>query len=89
MRGGEVEVQTRVRTNAKARDAIVARLALRVREEGRKARVMVAAADDALLADELEGRVREYADDVFRLEIGPVIAAHTGAGTGGIGYHFD
>jgi DegV family protein with EDD domain len=89
MREGEVEVQTRVRTNAKARDAIVARLALRVREEGRKARVMVAAADDALLADELEGRVREYADDVFRLEIGPVIAAHTGAGTGGIGYHFD
>jgi DegV family protein with EDD domain len=89
MREGEVEVQTRVRTNAKARDAIVARLALRVREEGRKARVMVAAADDPLLADELEGRVREYADDVFRLEIGPVIAAHTGAGTGGIGYHFD
>jgi DegV family protein with EDD domain len=89
MKAGEVEVQTRVRTNAKARDAIVERLALRVGQEGKKAQVIVAAADDKALADELEGRVREYADGIVRLEIGPVIAAHTGAGTGGIGYHFD
>jgi DegV family protein with EDD domain len=89
MRAGEVEVQTRVRTNAKAREAIVDRLALRVGQEGKKARVMVAAADDKALADELEGKVREYADDIVRLEVGPVVAAHTGAGTGGIGYHFD
>ena len=89
MRAGEVEVQARVRTNAKARQAIVDRLALRVGQEGKKARVIVAAADDEALADELEGKVREYADDIVRLEVGPVIAAHTGAGTGGIGYHFD
>jgi DegV family protein with EDD domain len=89
MRAGEVEVQTRVRTNAKAREAIVDRLAKRVAEEGKKARVMVAAADDKALADDLQGKVREYAEDIVRLEIGPVIAAHTGAGTGGIGYHFD
>jgi DegV family protein with EDD domain len=88
MRDGEVEVQTRVRTNAKARDAIVDRLAMRVEEEGKKASVIVAAADDKALADELEGRVSEYAVEIVRLEIGPVIAAHTGAGTGGIGYHF-
>ena len=89
MRAGEVEVQARVRTNAKARQAIVDRLALRVGQKGKKARVIVAAADDEALADELEGKVREYADDIVRLEVGPVIAAHTGAGTGGIGYHFD
>jgi DegV family protein with EDD domain len=89
MRAGEVEVQSRVRTNGKAREAVVDRLAMRVGQEGKKARVMVAAADDPALADELEGKVRAYAADIFRLEIGPVIAAHTGAGTGGIGYHFD
>ncbi len=89
MREGEVEVQTRVRTNAKAREAIVERLALRVGQEGKKARVIVAAADDSALADELEGKIRGYAEEIVRLEIGPVIAAHTGAGTGGIGYHFD
>ena len=89
MREGEVEVQARVRTNAKALEAIVDRLALRVGQEGKKARVMVAAADDKALADEFEGKVREYADDIVRIEVGPVIAAHTGAGTGGIGYHFD
>ena len=89
MREGEVEVETRVRTNARALEAIVDRLALRVGQESKKARVMVAAADNKALADELEGRVREYADDIVRLEVGPVIAAHTGAGTGGIGYHFD
>jgi fatty acid-binding protein DegV len=78
-----------VRTNGKAREAVVDRLAMRVGQEGKKARVMVAAADDPALADELEGKVRAYAADIFRLEIGPVIAAHTGAGTAGIGYHFD
>ena len=89
MKSGEVEVQSRVRTNVKAREAIVERLAQRVAHEGKKARVMVAAANDAELVDDLEARVRAYADTITRLEIGPVIAAHTGAGTGGIGYHFD
>ena len=86
---GEVEVQSRVRTNAGARSAIIERLARRVSEEGKKAQVMVAAANDPALVDELTARVRAYANRVTRLEVGPVIAAHTGAGTGGIGYHFD
>ena len=89
MRSGEVEVQSRVRTNAGARSAIIERLARRVSEEGKKAQVMVAAANDPALVDELTARVRAYAGRVTRLEVGPVIAAHTGAGTGGIGYHFD
>ena len=88
MREGEVEVQSRVRTNARAREAIVERLSQRVAERGSKASVMVAAADDPRLVDDLTARVEAYAADVTRIEIGPVIAAHTGAGTGGIGYHF-
>jgi DegV family protein with EDD domain len=88
MRDGEVEVQSRVRTNARARDAIVERLSQRVAERGKKASVMVAAADDPTLVEDLAVRVEPYADEVTRIEIGPVIAAHTGAGTGGIGYHF-
>jgi DegV family protein with EDD domain len=89
MEGGEVEVKSRVRTNKGARKAIIERLAQRVREEGKKAQVMVAAANDPALVDDLTGRVEAYASRVTRLEVGPVIAAHTGAGTGGIGYHFD
>jgi DegV family protein with EDD domain len=89
MQAGEVEVQSRVRTNAGARRAIIERLARRVSEEGKKAQVMVAAANDPALVEELTARVRAYASRVTRLEVGPVIAAHTGAGTGGIGYHFD
>jgi DegV family protein with EDD domain len=89
MEGGEVEVKSRVRTNKGARKAIIERLAQRVSEEGKKAQVMVAAANDPALVDDLTGRVKAYASRVTRLEVGPVIAAHTGAGTGGIGYHFD
>ena len=89
MQSGEVEVKSRVRTNKGARKAIVDRLAQRVTEEGRKAQVMVAAANDPAMVDELAARVGTYASRVTRLEVGPVIAAHTGAGTGGIGYHFD
>jgi DegV family protein with EDD domain len=89
MQSGEVEVQSRVRTNAGARKAIIGRLARRVAEEGRKAQVMVAAANDQAMVSELADRVQAYASRVTQLEVGPVIAAHTGAGTGGIGYHFD
>ncbi len=89
MREGEVEVQSRVRTNARAREAIVERLSRQVAERGKRASVMVAAADDTTLVEELAARVEGYAVEVTRIEIGPVIAAHTGAGTGGIGYHFN
>jgi DegV family protein with EDD domain len=89
MQAGEVEVQSRVRTNSGARKAIIERLAQRVRDEGKKAQVMVASANDPAMVDDLAAKVRAYASNITRLEVGPVIAAHTGAGTGGIGYHFD
>ena len=50
---------------------------------------MVAAANDQAMVDELASRVAAYASRVTLLEVGPVIAAHTGTGTGGIGYHVD
>src|SRR6202011_475494 len=87
MQSGEVEVKSRVRTNGGARKAIIERLAERVAGEGKKAKVMVAAANDQAMVDELASRVAAYASRVTLLEVGPVIAAHTGAGTGGIGYH--
>jgi DegV family protein with EDD domain len=89
MQSGEVEVKSRERTNRGARKAIIERLAHRVAEEGKKAKVMVAAANDQAMVDELASRVAAYASRVTLLEVGPVIAAHTGTGTGGIGYHFD
>jgi DegV family protein with EDD domain len=90
MKDGEVAVQTRVRTSARAREAIVDRLRQQVEARGRKARVFVAAADDLQLMAELEAQVQKFAEgDVTRLEIGPVIAAHTGAGTAGVGYRID
>lgn len=90
MTGGEVNVQSRVRTSTKAREAIIDRVKGKVEQKGKKARVYVAAAnDDALLAD-FEERVRPYAEgEITRLQIGPVIAAHTGTGTGGVVYRID
>lgn len=85
MREGEVSVQSRVRTSIKAREAIVQRL--KEQANGKKVRVFVAAANDPELAADFAERVKPYADgEVMRLEIGPVIAAHTGSGTGGVVY---
>ncbi|HEY8740010.1 MAG TPA: DegV family protein [Candidatus Dormibacteraeota bacterium] len=90
MKDGEVTVQSRVRTNSKAREAIVDRLREKVEAAGKKARVFVAAADDEALMSEMEAQVKQYADgEVTRLAIGPVIAAHTGASTGGVVYRID
>lgn len=90
MTGGEVNVQSRVRTSAKAREAIVDRVRIKVEEKGKKAKVYVASAnDDALMAD-FEKMVRPYAEgEITQLQIGPVIAAHTGTGTGGVVYRID
>ncbi|MEA2682218.1 MAG: fatty acid kinase fatty acid binding subunit [Chloroflexota bacterium] len=90
MKDGEVAVQSRVRTNAKAREAIVDRLRSQVEAAGKKARVFVAAANDELQLEDLEARVKEFADGpITRLQIGPVIGAHTGTGTGGVVYRID
>ena len=90
MKDGEVAVQNRVRTNARAREAIIDRLREQVETRGKKARVFVAAANDTVLAAELKARVEEFADgEVTILEIGPVIGAHTGTGTGGVVYRID
>ncbi|HEV1997291.1 MAG TPA: DegV family protein, partial [Candidatus Dormibacteraeota bacterium] len=62
MTGGEVNVQSRVRTSAKAREAIIDRVRIKVEEKGKKAKVYVASAnDDALMAD-FEEMVRPYAE---------------------------
>ncbi|MDQ6748220.1 MAG: DegV family protein [Candidatus Dormibacteraeota bacterium] len=90
MQAGEVHVQSRVRTNTKAREAIINRLREKTEAAGKKARVFVATASNQQVQDELYDQVQPYADgEVTRLEIGPVIAAHTGAGTGGIVYRID
>lgn len=90
MKNGEVAVQSRVRTSAKARDAIIQRLREKVEASGKKARVFVATANDDALMAEFEERVKPYAEgEVTSLQIGPVIAAHTGTGTGGVSYHID
>ena len=90
MKEGEVAVQSRVRTSIKAREAIVQRLKEQTEAKGKKARVFVAAANDPALAAEFAERVKPYADgEVMQLEIGPVIAAHTGSGTGGVVYRID
>jgi len=90
MKDGEVAVQSRVRTSAKARDAIIQRLRAKVEASGKKARVFVATANDDALMAEFEERVKPFAEgEVTSLQIGPVIAAHTGTGTGGVSYHID
>ena len=90
MREGEVAVHSRVRTSVKAREAIIQRLKEQTEARGKKARVFVAAANDPALAAEFAERARPYADGkITTLEIGPVIAAHTGSGTGGIAYRID
>ncbi|MFN2463723.1 MAG: DegV family protein [Candidatus Dormibacteria bacterium] len=87
MREGEVAVHSRVRTSIKAREAIIQRLHEKTEAAGKKARVFVAAANDREMVDEFAERVKPYADgEITRLEIGPVIAAHTGPGTGGVSY---
>jgi DegV family protein with EDD domain len=90
MKEGEVAVHSRVRTSSKAREAIIDRLREKVEEKGKKARVFVAAANDDTLIDEFEQKARPYAQgEITRLQIGPVIAAHTGTGTGGVVYRID
>jgi len=90
MREGEVAVQNRVRTSVKARGAIVQRLKEQTEAKGKKARVFVASANDTVVAAEFAERVKPYADgEITQLEIGPVIAAHTGSGTAGIIYRID
>jgi DegV family protein with EDD domain len=90
MREGEVAVHSRVRTSVKAREAIIQRLREQTEARGKKARVFVAAANDPGLATEFAERARPYADgEITALEIGPVIAAHTGSGTGGVVYRIN
>ena len=90
MKEGEVAVHARVRTSVKAREAIIDRLREKVEAAGKKATVYVAAANDDSLLEEFEERARPYAEgEVTRLQIGPVIAAHTGTGTGGVVYRID
>jgi DegV family protein with EDD domain len=90
MKEGEVAVHSRVRTSIKAREAIVDRLKEKTAAAGKKARVYVAAANDPALAKEFAERARPYAEgEIVELEIGPVIAAHTGSGTGGVVYRID
>ena len=90
MTDGEVAVQSRVRTSSKAREAIIQRLREQVDAKGKKARVFVAAANDDSLMEEFEQMAAPFAEgEVTRLQIGPVIAAHTGTGTGGVVYRID
>jgi DegV family protein with EDD domain len=90
MQEGEVQVLNRVRTNSKAREAIISRLREKTEAAGKKARVYVAAANDTEFLDELYTNVQPYAEgEVTKLDIGPVIAAHTGTGTGGVVYRID
>ncbi|MHB8508369.1 MAG: DegV family protein [Candidatus Dormibacteria bacterium] len=90
MREGEVAVFTRVRTNSRARQGIIDRLAAEVEAKGSRASVIAATANDPGLLDELSGLAAPYAQgEVLKLQIGPVVAAHTGSGTGGIIYRID
>jgi len=90
MKEGEVSVHSRVRTSVKAREAIIQRLKEQTEARGKKARVFVAAANDVAMTEEFAERVKPYAEgEITRLEIGPVIAAHTGSGTGGVSYRID
>ena len=90
MTDGEVAVQSRVRTTSKAHEAIIQRLREQVEAKGKKARVFVAAANDDALMDEFEEKAKPFAEgEITRLQIGPVIAAHTGTGTGGVVYRID
>ncbi|GAC1333337.1 MAG: DegV family protein [Candidatus Dormibacteria bacterium] len=90
MKDGEVAVHSRVRTSVKAREAIIQRLKEQTESRGKKARVFVAAANDVAMVEEFAERARPYAEgEITRLEIGPVIAAHTGSGTGGVSYRID
>jgi DegV family protein with EDD domain len=87
MSGGAIEEEARVRTYARAQDAMID-AALRTIEAGPGARVVIAHAEAPDVAAAVAARLREritqpvHALDV--IEAGPAIATHAGAGAVGI-----
>ena len=85
--GGAIEEEARVRTYARAEDAMLA-AALRVIDAGPGARVCIAHADALARAEAVAARLRErIAQPVHSLDVieaGPVIATHAGPDAVGI-----